>query len=271
MPELPEVETIVRDLARLLPGSTIKGIEVFKADLIEGDTPEGFAKRIKGKKIRGVTRRAKNIVMDLGGDRLLVNLGMTGRLLVARTKDEEPTHLGVRLTLDKGRELRYHDVRRFGRLWTMTDDAWRAWEGELGVEPLSDDFTVEWLQAAAPRSRVAVKTWLMDQARVVGVGNIYASEALFRAKVDPRRPANTLTPDELAAVRDGVRQVLSEAIDFRGTTFLDYRDASGEEGAFASRLKVYDREGKTCGVCGGTIERVVQGGRSTFFCPSCQH
>jgi formamidopyrimidine-DNA glycosylase len=271
MPELPEVETIVRDLARLLPGSTIRKIEVFKADLIDGDTPEGFASKIKGRKIRGVTRRAKNIVMDLGRDRLLVNLGMTGRLLVTRTQDEEPTHLGVRLTLDKGRELRYHDVRRFGRLWTLTDDAWQAFDGELGVEPLSDDFTPEWLQQAAARSRVAVKTWLMDQARVVGVGNIYASEALFRAGVDPRRPANTLTPEELARVRDGVRQVLSEAIEFRGTTFLDYRDASGEEGAFAARLKVYDREGQTCGVCGGTVQRIVQGGRSTFFCPSCQH
>jgi formamidopyrimidine-DNA glycosylase len=271
MPELPEVETIVRDLARLLPGSTIRKIEVLRPDLIVDDTPEGFAAKIRGRKIRGVTRRAKNIVMDLGGDRLLVNLGMTGRLLVTRTKDEEPTHLGVRLTLDKGRELRYHDVRRFGRLWTMTDDAWRAWDGELGVEPLSDDFTAEWLQQAAAKSRVAVKTWLMDQARVVGVGNIYASEALFRARVDPRRPANTLSADELARVRDGVRQVLTEAIEHRGTTFLDYRDASGEEGAFAARLKVYDREGQTCGVCGGTVQRLVQAGRSTFFCPSCQH
>jgi formamidopyrimidine-DNA glycosylase len=270
MPELPEVETIVRDLARLLPGSTIKKIEVLRPDLIEDDTPEGFAKKIKGRKIRGVTRRAKNIVMDLGGDRLLVNLGMTGRLLVTRTSDEEPTHLGVRLTLDKGRELRYHDVRRFGRLWTMTDDAWRAWEGKLGVEPLSDGFTAEWLLQAAAKSRVAVKTWLMDQARVVGVGNIYASEALFRAKVDPRRSANTLSADELARVRDGVRQVLTEAIEHRGTTFLDYRDARGEEGAFAARLKVYDREGQPCG-CGGTIQRVVQAGRSTFFCPACQN
>ncbi|HEX2208639.1 MAG TPA: bifunctional DNA-formamidopyrimidine glycosylase/DNA-(apurinic or apyrimidinic site) lyase [Longimicrobium sp.] len=270
MPELPEVETIVRDLARLLPGSTIRKVEVVKADLIEGDTPEGFAKKIGGKKIRGVTRRAKNIVMDLGGDRLLVNLGMTGRLLVTRAEDEEPTHLGVRLALDRGRELRYHDVRRFGRLWTMTDDAWRAWDGQLGVEPLSDAFTAEWLGQAAARSRVAVKTWLMDQARVVGVGNIYASEALFRAKVDPRRSANTLTANEPARVRNGVRQVLTEAIEHRGTTFLDYRDASGEEGAFAARLKVYDREGQPCTVCGTPIERIVQGGRSTFFCPSCQ-
>jgi formamidopyrimidine-DNA glycosylase len=271
MPELPEVETIVRDLARLLPGARIQEVEVLRPDLIEDDTPDGFAKKIRGKKIRGVVRRAKNIVMDLGDGRLLVNLGMTGRLLVARAKDEEPTHLGVRLSLDRGRELRYHDVRRFGRLWTMTDAEWRAWDGELGVEPLSDGFSAEWLVRAAGRSKVAIKVWLMDQARVVGVGNIYASEALFRARVDPRRPANSLSPDELARVREGVRQVLQEAIDHRGTTFLDYRDARGEEGAFAARLKVYDREGQPCPECAGTIERIVQGGRSTFFCPSCQH
>ena len=271
MPELPEVETIVRDLARLLPGSKIQRVEVVKPDLIEDDTPDGFAKRIEGKKIRGVARRAKNIVMDLGGERLLVNLGMTGRLLVARKDDEEPTHLGVRIGLDRGRELRYHDVRRFGRLWTMADAEWQAWDGELGMEPLSDAFSTEWLVQTAGRSKVAVKVWLIDQKRVVGVGNIYASEALFRARVDPRRPANTLTVDELARVRDGVRQVLQESIEFRGTTFLDYRDARGEEGAFASRLKVYDREGQPCPGCKGHIERIVQGGRSTFFCPSCQH
>lgn len=271
MPELPEVETIVRDLARLVPGSTIKGVEVLRPDLIDGDTPEGFAKKVRGKKVRTVVRRAKNIVMDLGDGRLLVNLGMTGRLLVTRAEEEDATHLGARLTLDRGRELRYHDVRRFGRLWTMTEEEWRAWDGELGVEPLSDDFSVEWLTEKAARSRVAVKTWLMDQARVVGVGNIYASEGLFRARVDPRRPANSLSADELARVRQGVRQVLTEAIEHRGTTFLDYRDARGEMGEFAQRLKVYDREGQPCGECGGTVQRVTQGGRSTFFCPSCQH
>lgn len=270
MPELPEVETIVRDLAHLLPGATIKAVDVLRPDLIEDDTPEGFAKRIRGRKIRAVTRRAKNIVMDLGGERLLVNLGMTGRLLVARAGDDEPTHLGVRVGLDRGRELRYHDVRRFGRLWTLTEAQWQAWDGGLGVEPLSDAFSADWLVEAAGRSRVAIKVWLMDQARVVGVGNIYASEALFRAGVDPRRPANSLEADELGRVREGVRAVLREAIDHRGTTFLDYRDARGEEGAFASRLKVYDREGQPCPGCGGTIERIVQGGRSTFYCPSCQ-
>ena len=270
MPELPEVETIVRDLARLLPGATIRRVEVLRPDLVDGDTAEGFAKKLRGRKIQGVARRAKNIVVDLGAERLLVNLGMTGRLLVTRAKDPDPSHLGVRMVLDGGRELRYHDVRRFGRLWTMGEEAWREWDAALGVEPLSEDFSAGWLREAAARSRVAIKTWLMDQARVVGVGNIYASEALFRAKVDPRRPANTLSPEELSRLRDGVRQVLREAIEHRGTTLLDYRDAGGAEGAFADRLAVYDREGLPCVVCGTKVQRIVQGGRSTFFCPSCQ-
>lgn len=270
MPELPEVETIVRDLAGVLPGRRVEDVEVLRPDLVEGDTPEDFAAKLRGRTIRSVSRRAKNILLEMGGLRLAVNLGMTGRLLDAAAGEPDPSHLGVRFTLDGGRELRYHDVRRFGRLWTLDDDAHRRWDAELGVEPLSDAFSAAWLAEAAGRSRVAVKTWLMDQSRVVGVGNIYASEALFRARVDPRRPARELSAAELARVRDGVRAVLEEAIGFRGTTLLDYRDASGGEGAFAERLAVYDREGEPCRVCGTPVERLVQGGRATFFCPSCQ-
>ena len=270
MPELPEVETIVRDLARLLPGSTLRTVEVLRPDLIEGDTPEGFAARITGKRVRDVTRRAKNIVIGLGADRLVVNLGMTGRLLVTAASDADPSHLGVRIGLDRKRELRYHDVRRFGRLWTLTEPEWKDWDEALGVEPLSEAFSAGWLAEAVLRSRVPIKTWLMDQARVVGVGNIYASEALFRAKVDPRRPANTLTRPEAKRLQAGVQSVLRDAIDFRGTTLLDYRDASGEEGAFADRLSVYDRAGQPCVRCKKPVQRLVQAGRSTFFCASCQ-
>jgi len=270
MPELPEVETIVRDLAGLLPGARIKGVEVLRPDLIDGDEPGAFAARLKGRTVHDVARRAKNIVVGLGGERLIVNLGMTGRLLMARAGDEDPSHLGVRISLAGKRELRYHDVRRFGRLWVVGEDAWRSFDGGLGVEPLSDEFTADWLHASVARSRVPIKTWMMDQGRVVGVGNIYASEALFRAGVDPRRPANTLSAVEAARVVQGVRQVLTDAIEFRGTTFLDYRDASGERGGFAERLKVYDRGGEPCPACGTPLERLVQAGRSTFFCGSCQ-
>jgi formamidopyrimidine-DNA glycosylase len=152
----------------------------------------------------------------------------------------------------------------------MSPESWAEWEAKLGVEPLSDAFTAKWLFAATRRSRVAIKVWLMDQARVVGVGNIYASEALFRARVDPRRPADELTRPEARRIRDAVREVLAEAIEFRGTTLLDYRDAEGEPGEFERRLLVYGREGEPCVTCHGTVQRIVQGGRSTFFCPRCQ-
>jgi formamidopyrimidine-DNA glycosylase len=254
----------------MLPGARIERVEVLRPDLIEDESPEEFAKELKGRLVRSVTRRAKNIVVDVGEGLLLVNLGMTGRLMVVEAPDEPPLHTGVRFHLADGRELRYHDVRRFGRLWRMSPDAWSAWESGLGVEPLSDDFTAAYLRDLGGRSRVDVKTWLMDQRRVVGVGNIYASEALFRAGVDPRRPANQVTEEEWARVRTGVRNVLQEAIDFRGTTFLDYRDASGQKGEFALRLKVYDREGEPCVTCGAPVRRIVQAGRSTFFCEKCQ-
>ncbi|CAA9360003.1 MAG: Formamidopyrimidine-DNA glycosylase [uncultured Gemmatimonadetes bacterium] len=271
MPELPEVETIVRDLAGSVPGRGIQEVEVFHADLIEGETPAEFARALQGRRVGAVTRRAKNIVFDLGrGDRLLVNLGMTGRLLVPGRGDPAPTHLGVRMRLTRGRELLYADTRRFGRLWRVDEAGWRDFDGRLGVEPLSDRFTVEHLYEMTRKSRVAVKTWLMDQARVVGVGNIYASEALFRARVDPRRPASEVAREEVERIREAVREVLQEAIDFRGTTFLDYRDASGNRGEFYDRLRVYDRDGQPCTRCNRPLLRVVQANRSTFFCEECQ-
>ena len=270
MPELPEVETIVRGLAATLPGAAIRSVDVLKPDLIEDESAAQFAHALEGQTIRSVERRAKNIVIDTGGDFLLVNLGMTGRLFLVKEGDPEPTHPGVRIHLEDGRELLYHDVRRFGRLWRMSPEAWAAWEAKLGVEPLSEAFTAKWLFDATRKSRVAIKVWLMDQARVVGVGNIYASEALFRARVNPRTPADEITRPQARRIHGGVVEVLAEAIEFRGTTLLDYRDAEGEPGEFVRRLRVYDREGEPCLRCHRPISRLVQGGRSTFFCPHCQ-
>lgn len=269
MPELPEVETIVRDLRRLVTGATIRDAEVLKPDLVEGD-PSEFVAGLKKRKIGGVDRRAKNILIDLGKDLLVINLGMTGRVLVVEAGAPEPTHLGARFRLSDGRRMLYQDVRRFGRLELVPGDSWSERDASLGVEPLSEEFTPELLHKLASGSRVAIKTWLMNQARVVGVGNIYASEALFRARINPKRPANRITRKDAARLRDSIREVLNEAIDFRGTTLLDYRDAAGEAGAFSKRLRVYDRKGEPCVNCGTPIERIVQGGRSTFFCPACQ-
>lgn len=270
MPELPEVETIVRDLDRLATGAKLDRVEVFRPDLLEKSTAEEFTASLRGRTIGGVARRAKNIVIDLGPDRLVVNLGMTGRLLVMPGDAPLPPHTGVRFALRDGRQLVYHDVRRFGRLQLFSGPEWAARQAEMGFEPLDADFTPEVLREMASRSRVAIKSWLMDQRRVVGVGNIYASEALFRARIDPRRPAHTLAKEDAARLHEATRAVLQEAIDFRGTTLVDYRDASGERGGFAARLRVYDRSGEPCPSCGAPIVRIVQGGRSTFFCERCQ-
>lgn len=270
MPELPEVETIVRDLQRATRGTSIERVEVLRPDLIEGGTPEEFARCLEKRRLKSVARRAKNIVFDLGRDRLVVNLGMTGRLLVTEPTDGPAGYVGVRATLSNGKWLVYHDVRRFGRLACMPAAEWSARDAALGHEPFSAQLTPPVLHELARRSRVAVKTWLMDQRRIVGVGNIYASEALFRASIDPRRPAHSLTRPESARLLRSIREVLQEAIDFRGTTLLDYRDASGQPGGFSRRLRVYDRAGDPCTVCGKPIQRIVQGGRSTFFCAKCQ-
>ena len=270
MPELPEVETIVRDLGRLVRGRTIQSVQVLRPDLIEAEAPDDFARGVQGSRISAVTRRAKNIEIDLGEQLLVVNLGMTGRLLVLSAGDPAPTHPGVRFALDDGREMVYHDVRRFGRLQRFSRTEWRQWSERMGVEPLSAGFTADLLQELLARSRVAVKTWLMDQRHVVGVGNIYASEALYRAGIDPRRAALTLSDAEVERLRESVQAVLREAIEFRGTTLLDYRDASGETGGFSQRLQVYDRADQPCRGCGEPIIRIVQGGRSTFFCARCQ-
>jgi formamidopyrimidine-DNA glycosylase len=270
VPELPEVETIVRQLARALPGAVIRRVEVLKPDLIDGEPADTFAQALEGRRIESVARRAKNIVVDTGGEYLLVNLGMTGRLFIVREEDASVTHPGVRFGLADGRELLYHDVRRFGRLWRMSPEAWRAWEGELGVEPLSDDFTAKWLYDAARRSRVAVKVWLMDQKRVVGVGNIYASEALFRARIRPRRQARSLTRQECARLARAIKATLAMAVKVGGTTLRDYVGADGNPGYFRQKLYVYERAGKPCRVCGRSVKQFTQGQRSTYWCSYCQ-
>jgi formamidopyrimidine-DNA glycosylase len=269
MPELPEVETIVRDLQRLVTGARIRRVSVLRTDLLGGPEIE-FVGRLEGRTISRIERRAKNIVVHAEPERLVINLGMTGRVLVREADAEEPTHLGVRFHLADGRKILYQDVRRFGHLEVLTPEEWAGRDEGLGVEPLSAAFTPEWLRRRSRESRVAIKTWLMDQRRVVGVGNIYASEALHRARVNPRKAARRLTRRETDRVHESVREVLQEAIDFRGTTLLDYRDAVGEVGEFSRRLRVYDREGEPCGECEAPIRRIVQGGRSTFFCPACQ-
>lgn len=273
MPELPEAETIVRDLRRHVTGRTVTGLRVIHADILAPSlSPDDLAHALVGRRIEEIARRAKNIVFRFeGGPILVVNLGMTGRLVVSTApRASELRHVAVRFDLDGGDALLYDDVRRFGRFDLYSPEQWKEREAEFGVEPLSDAFTAERLHELTSRSRSPIRNWLLDQRRVAGIGNIYANEALFRARVHPARPANTLTKQEAARLRDALRDVLREAIEVRGTTLRDYRDASGEAGGFEPLLKIYGREGEPCPVCGTPIERLVLGNRSAFFCPRCQ-
>ena len=203
--------------------------------------------------------------------RLVVNLGMTGRLLVQEPgAGEPPTHPAVRFELENGGTLWYHDPRRFGTLEVMGQRRWREWEGAMGPEPLSSRYSAARLHEHLQRSRSPIRSWLLDQRRIAGVGNLYASEALFTARVHPARPANTLSVQEAASLHRALRSALRRAIQHRGTTLRDYRDPLGGEGGNAPLLRAYGREGLPCRRCRTPLERLVLSNRSAFFCPRCQ-
>ncbi len=267
MPELPEAETIAAGLRASVTDATVTGVEVLHPDVLR-ESPDAFARHVTGRRIRSVSRRGKNVVLELeGGGVLLVNLGMTGRLLPSPSA---PTHPALRFALDDGRTLVYDDVRRFGCVELLEAPAWAERSGSLGPEPLAPSFTAADLAEGLARSRAPVRSWLLDQRRIAGVGNIYANEALFRAGVHPARPASSLSREEAGRLHGALRRVLREAIRARGTTLRDYRTAEGGRGGYAVRLRVYGREGEPCLRCKTPVERVVFGNRSAFFCPRCQ-
>lgn len=273
MPELPEAETIARDLRERIVGARIDRVDVVHADVLgRGLGPDRFRAELAGKRFTNVWRRAKKVILEVdGGLTILVNLGMTGRLIVSDSpRAGEFRHVAIRFELDDGRALLYDDIRRFGSLELHDPEGLEQRLADLGVEPLSDEFTGELLHELASRSRTPIRNWLLDQRRVAGIGNIYAVEALWHARIHPARPANSLTTREAGELRDALRMVLQESIEARGTTISDYRDSSGEAGAYSARLKVYGREGEPCPRCGTTIERIVLSNRSAFFCPKCQ-
>ena len=269
MPELPEAETIVRGLRPALHGKVISRARVLRADILR-TSPTRFRERVAGRRIQHVGRRGKNIVMELDPPAfLVVNLGMTGRLLTLPSASPS-THPAVRFTLDDGGVLIYDDVRRFGAVEILTPDEWESRSTAMGPEPLDGRFTGRDMFARLQASRSPIRSWLLDQRRVAGVGNIYANEALWRAGVHPARPANTLTRKEGIALHRAIRSVLLSAIEHGGTPLRNYRDASGKRGNNASRLCVYGRVRKPCIRCGTEIERIVFGNRSAFLCPECQ-
>jgi len=273
MPELPEAETIARDLAKRIRGAVVRTVSVHRPDILAPGSPASRLRRVlSGRTIEAVGRRGKNVVIEFaGGFRLVINLGMTGRVVASDSpRSLELAHVAARIHLEDGRALLYDDARRFGQLDLRDASAWERRSAELGVEPLSDDFTPDRLHELTRSSTSPIRNWLLDQRRLAGVGNIYANEALFLAGIRPTRRTRTLSRRQVNALHSSLRAVLEQAVTMRGTTFSDYRDADGNEGTFQSRLRVYDRAGLPCTVCSTPIKRIVLSNRSAFYCPTCQ-
>ncbi|HEX5179056.1 MAG TPA: bifunctional DNA-formamidopyrimidine glycosylase/DNA-(apurinic or apyrimidinic site) lyase [Gemmatimonadaceae bacterium] len=274
MPELPETETIARDLQRALAGARITGVTVTHADVLRETTPAKLRRALTGTTIERCWRRAKLVVLDLStGNRLVVQPRFTGALLIdaGSLPERERAYSTLLLNLADGRALHYRDIRRLGTVTLMSPERWERHAATLGVEPLDAAFTVTHLSGALRGSSQAVKKLVMDQRRIAGLGNIYANEALWRAGIDPSRAGRTIRADEVERLHASIVGVLREAIEARGTSFRDYRDASGERGSFAARLDVYGRGGEACHRCGGRLLATdVIDGRATVLCPRCQ-
>lgn len=274
MPELPEVETIRRELAREVQGHRIERLSVRKPDILLGPrTVRAFRKRVEDRLVSRLSRRAKYLLFHLeGGDLMQVQLRMSGRFAIGERLPDpsEFRHVVAEFTLSDGRILFYDDVRRLGGFRMLSSAEWRRLEATIGPEPLEPAFTGVRLGEALAGRRAPVKNVLMDQRRLAGVGNIYASEALYAARIDPRRPAGELAASELNRLHRELRRTLSSALARAGTTFRNYRAVNGRSGGFQSLLQVYGREGERCARCGTRIVRIVQAGRSTFYCAGCQ-
>jgi formamidopyrimidine-DNA glycosylase len=287
MPELPEVETVRRGLAPVMEGERFAKVEVRRGDL-RWPLPKGFAQKLNGKTVQGLGRRAKYLLADLSsGDVLLMHLGMSGSFRVGKAsapgtyyheRSKSTTHDHVVFHMSNGATVTFNDPRRFGSMKLVS----RAkLEDEpllrsLGPEPLGNDFDAAMLAKACAGKKTSLKAALSDQRVVAGLGNIYVCEALFRARLSPKRIASTIadrngTPNERAEkFVDAIKAVLKDAIEAGGSSLRDHRRADGSLGDFQHNFQVYDREGKPCTSCKGKIKRIVQGGRSTFYCPSCQ-
>ncbi|HVZ00328.1 MAG TPA: bifunctional DNA-formamidopyrimidine glycosylase/DNA-(apurinic or apyrimidinic site) lyase [Dongiaceae bacterium] len=272
MPELPEVETVARGLAKRLEGRKLAKVETRRGDL-RWPFPKGFAKRLTGRRVVKVRRRAKYIVAELDdGNALLAHLGMSGRMLLSKGRPALEAHDHVIIETDDGWVLRFNDARRFGMMDIVATDALERHKliRGIGPEPLGNDFSGPVLAAALKGKKTSIKAAILDQKVVAGVGNIYASEALYRARISPKRMAYTVQGDRAEKLAAAIKAVLNEAVAAGGSSLRDYVQADGELGYFQHKWRVYEKEGRDCPHCGGKIRRIVQGGRSTFYCPSCQ-
>jgi len=270
VPELPEVETTRRGIRTALRGRQVTEF-VLRDHRLRWPVDRALAKILPGQRVRDVRRRAKYLLIALDGGTLIAHLGMSGSLRVLPAGTPWLKHDHYELRLDRGGCLRFNDPRRFGSLhWVTGDPLEHPLLAGLGPEPLAREFDGVYLASRARGRRVAIKQFLMDQRIVVGVGNIYASEALFRAGIHPRRAAGRVSAERHARLAAAVKAVLGEAIKQGGTTLRDYVNADGMPGYFRQALFVYERDGQPCRRCGTPIRKLAQGQRSTYFCPACQ-
>jgi len=271
MPELPEVETTRRGIEPAVAARTIDRI-IVREPRLRWPIPQELPSVAAGQKVRELRRRAKYLLFDLEHGSMILHLGMSGSLRVMPASTAPIPHDHVDIVLDSGLCLRFNDPRRFGcLLWTPGDPLQHPLLNTLAPEPLSEAFDAEYLTRVAHRRRVAIKQLIMNGQLVVGVGNIYASEALFHAGIRPRRCAARLKATELEALVKAIKQVLRAAIRSGGTTLRDYVNPEGMPGYFKQKLFVYERAGEPCRVCKTPVKQFVQGQRSTYFCPHCQH
>ena len=280
MPELPEVETVRRGLLPVLQGHVIAAAQVNRPDL-RFALPQNMAARLTGQTVLSLRRRSKYILADLSSqETLLIHLGMSGRMLISGAilgefHHDHPApqkHDHVILTMSNGTQITFNDARRFGAMDLMPTATWAAHKllTDLGPEPLGNVFNESYLVQRLKSRQTPIKSALLDQSIVAGLGNIYVCEVLHRARIAPNRLAGTLTPQDIAQIVPIIRTVLTEAIEAGGSSLRDYRQTDGELGYFQHTFRVYDREGEACHTCQTPIARLVQSGRSSFYCPSCQ-
>ncbi len=271
MPELPEVETIRRGIAPHLIGRRVESV-VVRQPRLRRPVPAELAEHLDGQPLQAVGRRGKYLLLHFPNGTLLIHLGMSGSLRVLPGASPAGRHDHLDLCFEGERRLRLHDPRRFGLVDWQALGTTHPWLARLGPEPLDADFHAQWLTQQAAGRRRPIKSLVMDSAVVVGVGNIYANEALWQAGIHPRRPAGDLAPPELVRLVEAIRQVLQAAIAQGGTTLRDFTRADGRPGYFAQSLAVYGRAGEPCNRpgCGGRIEQTVIAQRSSYYCPQCQ-
>lgn len=273
MPELPEVETVARGLRAALPGRRILSVRLGKTDFIED--PAALERDLPGSIVGSVKRHGKFLIVELEGSHgsaqnfsLFIHLGMTGQIVVCHPEAHVAPHTHVFFALDDGREFRYTDIRRFGKMRILSAQTRESTLGKVGLDPL--EATLEEFVTLVRSRRARIKALLLDQHGLSGMGNIYTDESLWRARIHPTRLGVNLKDDELHHLYRAVRDVLNQAIRMRGSSVSDYVDSDGRRGSFQQRHKVYQRKGKKCFRCGTLIRRAIVAGRSSYFCPRCQ-